>query len=82
VTTAATQGLWTYADVEEIADDGNLYDILGGTLVMRNVPSPEHAEALTELLLFFGWATEAGFGRMYTSSTAVALDYAQRGEGS
>ena len=81
-TMATAQRLWTYADLEDIPDDGNRYDILGGMLVMRNVPSPEHGEALTELLIFFGWATEAGYGRMYTSSTAVALDYARHGEDS
>jgi Uma2 family endonuclease len=72
--------VWTYADLEALPDDDLTYDILGGELVVRNVPEWTHGEVLTEMLLLLGRAAEAGYGRFYTSSTAVALDYAQRGE--
>lgn len=79
VSALATQRRWTYADLEDLPDDDNIYDIVGGEVVVRNVPNANHAEVLTELLLFMAQVTEAGFGRMYTTSTAVALDFALRG---
>lgn len=71
---------WTYADLADLPDDDTQYDIVEGGLVVRNVPDANHAELLTELIVFLVSAQEAGFGRLYTTATAVALDYALRGE--
>ncbi|MGI8915914.1 MAG: Uma2 family endonuclease [Chloroflexota bacterium] len=80
VAAATTGRRWTYADLEDLPDDDQMYDIVGGELIVRNAPGPEHAEVLTELITFLIAAQEAGYGRMYTTSSAVALDYAQHGD--
>lgn len=80
VAAAHRQHLWTYADLETIPDDGLTYDILGGELVVRNVPDSNHAVVLTELFGFLFAAQTAGCGEVYTSTSAVALDYMLRAE--
>lgn len=49
-TAIQTGRLWTYADLEDLPDDDNDYDILGGQLVVRNVPDANHNAALMELI--------------------------------
>jgi len=73
------QRIWTYADLEELPDDDNIYDIVGGEIVVRNAPPMDHGDALTDLIQLVVMAQMAGYGRMYTTTTPVALDYAQRG---
>lgn len=70
----------TFADLLTLPDEGPLYDILGGTAVVRNVPDDNHAELLKELFAFLLDAERAGWGVVYTSTRAVALDYPARGE--
>src|SRR5437667_514509 len=36
------QGQWTYADWEELPDDGNRYEIIDGVLYMTTAPSSFH----------------------------------------
>ena len=36
------QGQWTYADWEELPDDGNRYEIIDGVLYMTTAPSFFH----------------------------------------
>ena len=78
-TTSPAKRVWTYADLEDLPDDDQLYEILGGKLIVRNAPDANHAIVLIELLMFLGRAREAGFGQVYTTVAAVALDYAARG---
>jgi Uma2 family endonuclease len=80
VTTVTAGRRWSYADLEDLPDDDQMYDIVGGELIVRNAPGPEHAEVLTELIDFLIDAQRAGYGRMYTTSSAVALDYARHGD--
>ena len=75
-----TERRYTLADLADLPDDDLIYDILGGTLSVHNVPDDNHAELLTELIDFLIAAQHAGHGRMYTSSRAVALDYPARGD--
>lgn len=70
---------YTLADLVSMPDD-DIFDILGGELAVRNVPDDNHAEVLTALFGLLYAAQEAGFGRVYTSTRAVALDYPERGE--
>lgn len=79
VSAALRQRQWTYADLAELPDDDLIYDIVGGELLVRNVPPMDHGEALTNLLELTVRAQLAGCGRMYTSTTAVAMDFALRG---
>lgn len=80
VAAAHRQRLWTFADLEAIPDDGRRYDILRGELIVRNVPDTDHAVVLTELFGFLFAAQAAGCGEVYTSTSAVALDYLLRAE--
>jgi Uma2 family endonuclease len=75
-----TERRYTLADLPELPDDDLIYDILGGKLSVHNVPDDNHAELLTELFDFLVTAQHADYGRMYTSSRAVALDYPARGD--
>ena len=79
VSTLPAQRQWTYADLEDLPDDDNIYDIIGGEIVVRNAPSMDHGDALTDLIVLLVHAQDARYGRMYTSTTAAALDFAQRG---
>jgi Uma2 family endonuclease len=71
--------LWTYADLEKLPDDDNIYDIVEGEVVVRKAPPMDHGDALTDLIQLLVMAQMAGYGRMYTTTTPVALDFAQRG---
>jgi len=73
--TRPTEHLWTYGHLQDVPDDGLDYDIMEGALLMRNVPDTNHGVVLTDLFFFLGRAQEAGFGEVFTSSSAVALDY-------
>jgi Uma2 family endonuclease len=75
----ATVQRYTLADLPNLPDDDYIYDILGGKLSVHNAPDDNHAELLTELFDFLIAAQHAGYGRVYTSSRAVALDYPARG---
>lgn len=74
-----TDRRYTLADLAVMPDD-EIFDILRGELAVRNVPDDNHAELLTALFGLLYAAQEAGFGRVYTSTRAVALDYPERGE--
>ena len=45
-----TQGNWTYADWEQIPDDGNRYEIIEGVLYVTTVPSFFHQWIIARLL--------------------------------
>ncbi len=74
------QRAYTLADLPELPDDDRIYDILGGKLVVRNVPDDNHAELLTSLFGPLYTAQEASYGRVFTSTRAVALDFPRRGD--
>ena len=74
---------YVLADLDDqsvMPDDDLIYDILGGELVVRNVPKVPHGSVLAEVTVLLAAAHDADFGRMFTSTTAVALDYPARGE--
>lgn len=74
------QRAYTLADLPELPDDDRIYDILGGKLVVRNVPDDNHAELLTSMFGLLYITQEAGYGRVFTSTRAVALDFPRRGD--
>lgn len=71
---------YALSDLYCLPDDSPLYDILGGELLVRNIPDVNHAELLSETFGLLLAAQRAGYGRVYTSTRAVALDYPLRGE--
>jgi Uma2 family endonuclease len=69
----------TLADLTELSDDDAIYDIVEGEFVVRNAPDGNHAEVLVALIDFLLTAQHAGWGRLYTGTRAVALDYPTHG---
>jgi len=76
----ATKLRYVLTDLYDLPDDSPLFDILGGDLLVRNIPDDNHAELLSETFGLLRDAQQAGYGRVYTSTRAVALDYPHRGE--
>ncbi len=75
-----TQYSHTFVDLLELPDDSPIYDILGGEFVVRNIPDVNHALARIELTGLLYAAQKAGFGYVFSDTTAVALDFPARGE--
>jgi Uma2 family endonuclease len=76
----ATKTRYTFGDLlEQAPDDENVYDILGGELVVWSSPVEPHAAVVAEIFDFLMDAQRAGFGRVRTAPRAVAFDYAERG---
>lgn len=76
----ATKIRYVLTDLYDLPDDSPLFDILGGDLLVRNIPDDNHAELLSEAFGMLRDAQMSGYGRVYTSTRAVALDYSRRGE--
>ena len=79
-TVSSARRVWTYADLEDLPDDDHIYEILAGKLIVRNAPDANHAVVLTALFGLLYTAREAGYGQVYTTVTAVALDFATLGQ--
>ncbi len=76
----ATKTRYTFGDLlEQSPEDENVYDILGGELVVWSSPVEPHAAVVAELFYLLMQAQEAGYGRARTAPRAVAFDYAERG---
>jgi Uma2 family endonuclease len=73
--------VYTLADLPESPTD-RIYDILEGKLVVFNVPDDNHAELLTALFSFLSRAMGEGYGTVYSSTRAVALDFPEHGDAS
>jgi Uma2 family endonuclease len=74
-----TKRRYAFRDLLTLPDDSPLYDVLGGELVMRNVPGIDHGLVLSELFGLLYAAQEAGCGYVLAATSAVALDFAARG---
>lgn len=76
----ATRTRYTFADLlEQAPEDENVYDLLGGELVVWTSPVEPHAAVVAEFFDFLMDAQRAGHGWVRTAPRAVAFDYAQRG---
>jgi Uma2 family endonuclease len=59
------QGQWTYADWEELPDDGNRYEVIDGVLYMTTAPSSFHQWIVNRLVRYIAIPAEdqgLGFG--------------------
>lgn len=51
MSTELVPGPWTYADLEQLPDDGKRYEIIDGVLLVNASPIPRHQQVLTRLLV-------------------------------
>jgi Uma2 family endonuclease len=78
----ATRVKYTLANLlAQPPDDENIYDILGGDLVVWTSPADPHAAVTGELFGLLREAQLAGYGWARTAPRAVAFDFAERGMG-
>ena len=77
VTTTRT---FTLDDLLNVPKDGQIYEILGGQLVVWNTPDTNHSLVVAELTHFLMTVQDAGYGYVFPGPHAVAFDYALRGD--
>jgi Uma2 family endonuclease len=70
---------YTFADLLAMEPADELYEILGGELVVFSAPDESHAASVTGVFLFLGEAQRLGRGQVRTAPRAVAFDFAERG---
>ena len=79
-TMVITKPRYTLADLLARPEDDQLYEILGGELVVFSSPDDPHAAVVIALVGFLLRAEAARHGRVRTAPRSVAFDYATRGE--
>jgi Uma2 family endonuclease len=71
---ATLDALWTWEDVWELPEDGNLYEIIDGELYGMTPPIPVHQEVLTRAFRAFDRAAELdNAGLVYLAPIGVKL---------
>ncbi|MGI8914704.1 MAG: Uma2 family endonuclease [Chloroflexota bacterium] len=70
---------YVMADLLDFPDDDKFYDIVGGELIMYNVPELDHGLVATGLAGLLWAADLAGYGVALTNTHAVALDFPAKG---
>ncbi len=76
----ATKVKYTFADLLTVSpEDENIYDILGGDLVVWTSPADPHAAVVGELYDLLMDAQRAGHGWARTAPRAVAFDFLEHG---
>lgn len=74
-----TRRVYTLTDLLDFPDDDQLYEILGGELVVQNAPDANHALTVAELTGVLLEAQNAGYGYALTGPYAVAFDFPSHG---
>jgi Uma2 family endonuclease len=68
------QGQWTYADWEELPDDGNRYEIIDGVLYMTTAPSSFHQWIVNRLVRHIAIpAEDQGVAFAFTAPIGVIM---------
>jgi Uma2 family endonuclease len=75
-----TRRRYVMADLLEFPDDDDkFYDIVGGELIVYNVPDLDHGLVASGISLLLLEADRAGYGVALTNTHAVALDFPAKG---
>lgn len=70
----AAKRLLTYADLQEMPDDGNRYEIIGGELIVNPAPISDHQRVLVQLFrLLDDFAVETDAGEVFVAPFDVVL---------
>lgn len=68
------QGTWTYADYQQLPDNGMRYEVIGGNLYMSPAPRPKHQQVSAHLLAaLHNFVTENQLGQVYHAPVDVIL---------
>jgi Uma2 family endonuclease len=68
------QGRWTYADWEQLPDDGNRYEIIDGVLYVTTAPSSFHQWVIRGLWEYIGTpAHRQGFGYPFAAPIGLLM---------
>lgn len=71
---------YVMADLIEFPDDDDrFYDVVGGDLIVYNVPDLAHGLVASRLAGLLWEADRAGYGIALTNIHAVALDFPEKG---
>lgn len=71
---ATLDALWTWEDLWDLPEDGNLYEIIDGELYVMAPPIPVHQEISFRVAVSFHGATEKGrLGKVYSAPIGVKL---------
>jgi Uma2 family endonuclease len=72
------QGQWTYADWEQLPDDGNRYEIIDGVLYMTTAPSNFHQWVIQGLQEYLGIPVRRrGLGYAFSAPIGVLMPNCQ-----
>ncbi|MEW5803520.1 MAG: Uma2 family endonuclease [bacterium] len=69
------EDIWTYQDYLELPNDGKIYEIIGGTLLMAPAPTTKH-QKVSRNLEFFIWdyVRKNRLGEIYDAPIDVIFD--------
>lgn len=68
------QGQWTYADYQNLPNDGRRYEIIRGVLFVANAPNMDHQFTVTALAAeFYHFVKAQNLGRVYVAPCEVHL---------
>ena len=71
---ATVSRIWTAAEVRELPEDGNRYEVVGGELLVTPSPSFDHQEAAVRLWSQLdGYVRRAGFGHAVMSPADIEM---------
>jgi Uma2 family endonuclease len=74
-TLLATPRHWRYSDLEKLPEDGTLYEILRGELIVRGTPSRAHQWTSKQLMIRLSLHAETHhLGEVYPAPFGVILD--------
>jgi Uma2 family endonuclease len=74
-TLLATPRHWRYSDLEKLPEDGTLYEILKGELIVKGTPSRAHQWTSKQLMIRLALHAEARhLGEIYPAPFGVILD--------
>lgn len=72
--TPPAQGQWTYADYQQLPDDGRRYEIIQGVLFVTNAPNMDHQFTVTALAAeFYHFVKAQKLGRVFVAPCEVHL---------